>query len=154
MAPYRRTKQWGTVFGLVRELEPYPGITELLSGLNGAGIPVGIVTTASRPLCEAIVRHCGWRVDGIVGYRDAPRRKPHPDPYLEGLARLGINAADAVSVGDSADDVVASRAAGIRTIVGVTWGTLDRDGLIASHPDAICQTVGELAAFLRGHFRH
>jgi len=116
------------------ELRPYDGITELLSELNNKGIPVCIVTTATKALCQAIVRHCGWNVDGIIGFHDAPRRKPHPDPYLKTLELLGVNAADAVAIGDSGNDTVAARAAGIIT-VGSMWGTLDRAELLASHPD-------------------
>jgi HAD superfamily hydrolase (TIGR01549 family) len=52
------------------------------------------------------------------------RRKPHPAIFAEALSQLGVNAADAVFVGDSlADDVGGAHAAGIDAV----W--LNADGI-------------------------
>ena len=43
---------------------------------------------------------------------DVPRKKPHPEPLLVALERLGVPAAEAAYVGDSPEDVEMTRAAG------------------------------------------
>ena len=54
-------------------------------------------------------------------------------------------------MGDSAEDVLAARAAGIR-VVGAMWGTRDRRGLLDARPDEVCETVNELTNLLRSHY--
>lgn len=82
-------------------------------------------------------------------YHDTTRCKPHPDPIpiLLGLKRLGIKAADAISVGDEPKDIQASKAAGVYS-VGALWGTLDKEALRKAHPDALCEIVNELRTLI------
>lgn len=60
----------------------------------------------------------------VIGYECA-RAKPHPDPYLEGLARIGLSADDCVAFEDSVNGVGSAVAAGIYT-VGVGEGSQKR----------------------------
>jgi len=53
----------------------------------------------------------------VVGGDSTPERKPHPLPLLTCLERLGVEAGNAVMVGDSAADVGAARAAGVPVIL-------------------------------------
>jgi phosphoglycolate phosphatase len=57
----------------------------------------------------------------VVGGDSLAVRKPHPGHILGTLARLGVTAADAVMVGDSRNDVVSARAAGLPVVV-VSFG--------------------------------
>jgi phosphoglycolate phosphatase len=50
-----------------------------------------------------------------------PYAKPHPLPLLHAARELGIAPARCVYVGDNASDIVAGRAAGMRTAVAA-WG--------------------------------
>ncbi len=88
-------------------------------------------------------------VDVVAGLEDTERHKPDPAPLLHGAAGLGVDPATCVYVGDAVVDVEAARAAGMGA-VAVTWGAGEAGALAASGPDAVLDTVGELAAFLLG----
>jgi phosphoglycolate phosphatase len=57
----------------------------------------------------------------VVSGDTTPFSKPHPEPLLEAARRLDVLPADCVYVGDDERDIVAGRAAGMRT-VAATYG--------------------------------
>ncbi|MEM6491976.1 MAG: HAD-IA family hydrolase, partial [Pseudomonadota bacterium] len=60
-------------------------------------------------------------------------RKPDPAPVREALRRLGVAPADAVFVGDAAEDRHAARAAGLRVVLmryGYAKTAADRHGAV------------------------
>ena len=59
----------------------------------------------------------------IVSGDTTPHAKPHPAPLLEAAKRLGVDPGDCVYVGDDERDIVAGRAAGMRT-VAASYGYL------------------------------
>jgi HAD superfamily hydrolase (TIGR01509 family) len=63
--------------------------------------------------------------DVVVGFEDYTHPKPHPEPLLIAAKRLGVKAAEAVYIGDSATDKQAAEAAGMPfifcSIQPVTW---------------------------------
>lgn len=81
-------------------------------------IPLGVVTARPRKDAEEVLRRFG--IDGlfatVVAREDAPS-KPDPGPVLLALRHLGVVAA--WMVGDTPDDLVAARSAGVIPI-GVT----------------------------------
>jgi phosphoglycolate phosphatase-like HAD superfamily hydrolase len=83
----------------------------------------------------------------IVTAEDTAERKPDPAPILLGLKRAGALAADAVYVGDGPHDIEAAHAAAMSAIA-VTYGFYDRPALSGHEPDAIVDTMAELAALL------
>jgi HAD superfamily hydrolase (TIGR01509 family) len=145
--PLRRARRWADVYRMIPELRPYEGITELLAELRAKGVPVCIVTSSPAPYCGRIITHWAWAGIKTVCYYDTKRKKPDPEPILLGLKRMGVNAADAISVGDDWKDIAASKAAAVYA-VGALWGALDRATLIQSKPDALCETVGELRSLV------
>ena len=60
----------------------------------------------------------------VIGY-ECPRSKPHPDPYLEGLSRLGLPADACVAFEDSVNGVSSAISAGLYTF-GVGEGSQER----------------------------
>jgi HAD superfamily hydrolase (TIGR01509 family) len=91
--------------------------------------PVAIVSGAFRVEVEAILAGAG--LDGVasavVGFEDAARSKPHPDPYLRALELLSVDASATVAVEDTAVGIASARAAGIRCVAV----------LGSQHPDAL-----------------
>ncbi len=87
-------------------------------------------------------------MDVVIGAEDTERHKPDPDPVLEALRRLGVDAADAAYVGDSPFDIRAAKAAGVHA-VAVGWGGIHPDQrLLHEEPDALVHTAEELHAAL------
>jgi beta-phosphoglucomutase-like phosphatase (HAD superfamily) len=52
----------------------------------------------------------------VVLYGDTDNHKPHPEPLLLAAKKLNINPSECVYVGDSATDIVAARASGMKAI--------------------------------------
>ena len=52
----------------------------------------------------------------IIAVEDVVNRKPHPEPLLAAIKRLGVTSTEAVYVGDSPVDGEAAKAAGMRFI--------------------------------------
>lgn len=139
----RKRRQWPQVYSLIPDLRPYEGVTELLAELRDRGVPICVVTSSPQPYCDRVIAQWEWAGVKTVCFYDTRRRKPAPDPILLGLKRLGVRAGDAVSVGDDPNDVIASKAAGVYA-VGALWGAPNRRALVASGPDALCESVADL----------
>lgn len=141
--PLRKLGRWPAVYDAIPDFSRYDGISELLIELPENGIAVCVVTSSPQSYCKRVMNHFAWKDIKTVCYHDTQHHKPHPDPLVLGLQILGIKSQDAISIGDDPKDTVAAKRAGIFSI-GALWGTLDREALIASKPDALCETVAEL----------
>jgi phosphoglycolate phosphatase len=130
---------------------PYPGVEEGLAQLHGHGLRLGVVTNKPRHAAVALLVHLRlspW-IDVVVGGDCAAQRKPHPQPLLQACEALQLGTAQVLMVGDSATDVLAARAAGVR-VVCVPYGYnegADPRGLAC---DAFIDSVAELPQLLFG----
>ena len=109
--------------GLDQDYEIYPGVTETLGYARSRGIRLAVVTNKPQMFADPLLGYMGLRpyFDLIVGGEVLERRKPDPCPLSHALARLGVEAAAAVMVGDSPNDVIPARALGL-TAVFFTFG--------------------------------
>lgn len=122
----------------VREFVFIDAITDVLSLVhargykavlvsNQQGVGKGLMTMEDlREITEhfqrELVRRCGVSFDDIRYCTDldsdnSPRRKPAPGMLLEAAAEGDIDLSSSWMIGDSVSDVVAGRAAGVRTIL-------------------------------------
>jgi len=122
----------------------YPGIAEALAALGRAGPALAVLTNKPGDMSRTILEGLGVaaRFARILGAGDVPARKPDPAGLVALLAELGIAAADAWMVGDSATDVETGRAAFVR-VAGVSWG-FHPAALRAAGPDRILDDPREL----------
>ncbi|MDD8022209.1 MAG: HAD-IA family hydrolase [Paracoccaceae bacterium] len=101
----------------------YPGAGDLLHRLAARDdCLLGVATGKSRRGLDALIAHHG--LGGLFATRqvaDNHPSKPHPAMLFEALAETGIDARDAVMIGDTSFDIDMARAAGIPSI-GVSWG--------------------------------
>ena len=100
-----------------RVLEGVPlldGVHEALAALHGRH-RLAIVTSSRPENLRAVHRHHGLEryFELVVALGDYARSKPHPDPYLEAAARLGVAPADCLVVEDSERGLRAALAAGM-----------------------------------------
>ena len=133
-------------------LEFCAGMQELLLGLRADGVRLGLATAKRRSTVELAfgpLPELKGLFDVIVTSEDTEHHKPHPEPLLLAVQRLGAAPAEAAYVGDSPFDIEAAKAAGLRSIA-VTWGGIhSEERLRASGPDAIVATPAELEAALQ-----
>jgi len=122
----------------------YPGMADALAALGPPGPALGVLTNKPGDMSRTILQGLGVakRFARILGAGDVPARKPDPAGLLGLLDELGIQAAEAWIVGDSATDVHTGRAAGVR-VAGVAWG-FHPAGLRAAGPDRILDDPREL----------
>ena len=94
-------------------------VPEALDALRGAGLRLACVTNKPAEFTLPLLERTGLlaRLDTAVAGDHVARRKPHPDVILEACARLGVAPAEALLIGDSANDVQAAHAAGSCTLL-------------------------------------
>jgi pyrophosphatase PpaX len=117
-------------------VHPYDGVVEQVLRLDAGGKTLGLVTSKMRGGALKGLRLAGLEAafDVVVGADEVTNPKPHPEPVLLALERLGRRPADAVFIGDSRHDIECGRAAGVKT-AAVLWGPFDRDHLEDLDPD-------------------
>lgn len=123
----------------------FAGVHPTLSELRRRGYLIGIVTSKSRELALRGLRLCSLDllIDEAVFLEDTDRHKPGPEPILAALDRLNISANRAAYVGDSCHDMVAGRAAGVKTVAAL-WGPMPRADLECERPDHLAESPDDL----------
>ena len=123
------------------------------SDSNPAGvvrITLGVVTTKEPEQAEIVLRRLG--LNSFFKHIQSPagdlRAKPAPDTVLAALAALHCIPSQALMVGDTPADMLAGKAAGVRTCA-VTYGFGSREALSGCAPDAVIDSFGELLRVLR-----
>lgn len=101
----------------------FEGVQQLIDGLREQGLGWGVVTNKSARFTEPLTRAIPLfaTAGAIVSGDTTPFAKPHPEPLFEAARRMGVDPASCVYVGDDERDIVAGRAAGMRT-VAATYG--------------------------------
>jgi pyrophosphatase PpaX len=130
-------------------LRPFPGAAETVAELERRGYLLAIVTSKHRRSALRGMELCGIvsHFDVIVTPEDVREPKPHPEPVLFALEKLGVRPEEALFVGDSPHDVAAGKAAGTRT-AGVLWGPFPREALEKAQPDAFLHTQADVLRLL------
>ena len=132
-------------------LEACRGMDGVLATLRREGRRLGIVTAKRRAtvaLAFEVLPELEASFDVVVASDDTERHKPHPDPLLAALKRLGAEPADAAYVGDSPFDVQAAKAARVFA-VAVAWGGIHGEARLArERPDALVHDAEELLGVL------
>jgi pyrophosphatase PpaX len=106
-------------------LECCAGMDDALATLRDRGHRLGIVTAKRRLTVDLAFARLPIEqlFETVVGGDETEHHKPHPEPLLLALERLGASPADAAYVGDSPFDMQAAKAAGLYAI-GVSWGRI------------------------------
>lgn len=129
---------------------PYEGVLDLLDALRWLDIRVAVVSNKHAAAVQTLCAHYfGGLLDLAVGGGDARPLKPAPDSLLYAMAQLGVTADETWYVGDSVQDVLTARNAGVRC-AAVTWGFHDRDRLAAAQPTVLAKDVTELLKAVMG----
>jgi HAD superfamily hydrolase (TIGR01509 family) len=105
-----------------------PGAERLLSEQRAAGIRSALVTSSYPDMIAIALKHLSFEpFDIIVSRDDVVLPKPHAEPYLTALGRLGIGGADALALEDSVSGVTSALGAGCHVAI-VTDEALDIEG--------------------------
>lgn len=129
-------------------MAPAVPLAPLLSGLRGQGLRLGLATNDGEAPARAHLEAAGVAelFDFIAGFDSGHGAKPGPGQLLA-FARLSALAPESVvMVGDSRHDLVAGRAAGMRTVAVLTGiaGAAELEPLA----DAVLPDIGHLPEWL------
>jgi phosphoglycolate phosphatase len=124
----------------------YDGMIPVLDRLDAAGVALAVLSNKPHDLTVRVVEQLlPGRFVEIAGQRPGGPLKPAAEAGLSVTEALGVPAAQCAMIGDSAIDVAAARAAGMRA-VGVSWGLRPRDELASA--DAIADAPHQLIELL------
>ena len=136
---------------LLETTQPFDGVDAMLSALEAAGVPWGIVTNKATRFAAPIVAGLGLaqRAAVVVCGDTTPHSKPHPEPLWHAARAMGLAPQDVVYVGDDLRDAQAAKAAGMAMVVA-TWGYLGLGEPVHSWgADALADAPGQLSSWLR-----
>lgn len=124
-----------------------PGAREVLEEARRDALPCALVTNKPRDVTLALLAALGIAdaFAAVWGGGDGPL-KPAPDSVLATIARLGVSARDAWMIGDGPQDIGAGKGAGCFTVA--VPGIAERERLLASGPDLVCESLHDLRAEL------
>jgi phosphoglycolate phosphatase len=130
-----------------RDTRLFPGMHEVLAGLEARGLNWGIVTNKPAFLTDPLVQKLAFRNPpvSVVSGDTTTNRKPHPEPMLLACTQAGSQPSQCLYVGDARRDIEAGRAAGMPTLVALfgyigaheTPASWDADGMIRSPRDIL-----------------
>jgi HAD superfamily hydrolase (TIGR01509 family) len=99
-----------------------PGVLALIQQAHQQGLRLAIATTTSPVNIAVLLRNAigpDWK-DLFIVIEDAstaPKKKPHPQVYVQTLTRLGLPSGACLALEDSSNGLRAAVAAGIKTII-------------------------------------
>lgn len=120
---------------LIPGLRPTRGARELVQGLQARGLRVVLATSGEAEIVEALLKRA--ELDDLeldrVSSTDVDHSKPDPDLIEVGLNKLGVQAAEALMVGDTPYDAEAARKAGVTCVLLRCGG----DARVEQHPHVL-----------------
>ncbi|HEY9137495.1 MAG TPA: HAD family hydrolase [Terriglobus sp.] len=125
----------------IDRIVPFADARRLLEQMHTRGLRIAVATSSEKDDLEAFktLLKIHDLVEEDVTADDADRPKPEPDIFQAALKTLGVDAADALALGDTPWDVEAARKAGVRTVVVQSGGwskeELEKAGAIAVYVD-------------------
>ncbi len=130
------------------DMQPFEGIEALLDALLARGLQLAVATGKSRRGLERALAACGLRSHFVASRcADETQPKPHPAMLRELMLQLGVDARDALMVGDTSHDIEMARDANVDA-VAVSYGAHPDTALRALRPLACVDSVDALHGWL------
>lgn len=123
----------------------YPGVRETLKWLKKQGVEMALITNKPErfvaPLLDEmrIGRYFRW----IIGGDTLPQQKPDPTALLQVMKMAEVKAHDALFIGDSRNDVLAAKAAGV-ACVAMSYGYNHGRPIAEESPALVIDDLREL----------
>ena len=123
----------------------YPNVVDGLEHLRGAGLRLACVTNKPAAFTAPLLSRAGLAhyFAAVVSGDTLARRKPDPAPMLHAATLLSVAPHEAIAIGDSLNDALAARAAGMRMLAvpygyneGLPVDTIGADAIVSDLLDA------------------
>lgn len=131
---------------ICRDSMLFPGLAELLSALEQARYPWGIVTNKPERMTMPLLASLGLerRSACTVSGDTLPQRKPDPEPLWHACRLANLDPSRTLYVGDAERDIAAGRAAGMPTLAAAYGYITEDDDPAAWDADGIASDTQEL----------
>ena len=142
------------IFNALPEAAPMPCAREVLEYVRARGLRVVLVTGSGQRSLLSRLEHAFpgcFREDRMVTAFDVRHGKPSPEPYLIGLDKAGVCAAEAIVVENAPLGVRAGHAAGVFTLA-LNTGPLPDSVLWEAGADCVLPGMRALAEQARRFF--
>ena len=125
-------------------LETYPNAKKTIQYLKKHGCKIGIVTSKMRDVAAYHLKLTNLfeDIDGIIGYEDAEKHKPDPEPILKALELFNAKKHDTIYIGDHENDIKAAKKAGIESCA-VTYSDRIRE-MLFEQPEYVIDDLDNL----------
>ena len=133
-----------------RDVTLYPGVEKTLAQLRARRLKLGLVTNNSRAATTLTLQRLNLQsaFDAVVTRDDCDQMKPASAPVLKTLTELNISPEATILVGDGVVDVLAAKAAGIRS-VAVTPNPFPLQRLLNAQPDYLLGSINDLPTLIK-----
>jgi pyrophosphatase PpaX len=129
----------------------FPGVRDLLAELKKRAYSLAVVTSRlPATTAEGLEKYrLTEYFDLIVTCDDCKKFKPDPEPVLVALERLGKKPEEALMVGDTRNDILCARGAGVKSVlVGWTAAIPERERTGPDAPDYFIERADDLLDIL------
>ena len=128
--------------------QPFPHVAETLAKLHGQGVKMTIATSRGLESVKDLLTGMGLiqYFDYLLGADSVTKHKPDPEPVLQTLRDMGIDASQTLVVGDMPVDILMGSRADCKTC-GVPYGNASREELQEAGADYIIDDFSELIQY-------
>ncbi len=131
---------------LVHELEPIPGIPQMLKDLGELNCPMALLTSnTSENVKHFIKQHELDYFDWIEGTSGILKKH---SSIRKQIKKHNLDKDNLIYVGDEIRDVVAAKKSGIR-VISVTWGFHPADLLSSKDPDYLVDKPSQIVQIIK-----
>ncbi|MEC7510148.1 MAG: phosphoglycolate phosphatase [Pseudomonadota bacterium] len=126
----------------------YDGVFATLHALKEQGFTLALITNKPSEFIEPILS--SFSIFSLfsltIGGDSLPEKKPSSLPLLHACEKLGVSPSQCVMVGDSKNDIVAAKAANIKSI-GLTYGYNYGESIAKYKPNWVFDDFEEILTF-------
>lgn len=126
------------------EIQPRPGVFELMDGARAAGVPVAVCSASTKAAVTFVLKSLLGKqrfeaLDLFIAGDDVPLKKPDPTIYKVAAERLNVDPARCLVIEDSVIGLNAALGAGMRCVITYHSGTAAQEFKGAS---AVLESLG------------
>lgn len=129
--------------------EPFPGVIEALTLLQGRKIKLALVSGKGPGSMELSLKHSGLKHFFEVIITGSEQRASKPEHIRQVLKMWGLSPEDVAYIGDIAYDVQAAKEVGVLSISALWAETVQLEKVLAMHPDLAFDKVRSFIKWIK-----
>jgi len=129
---------------------PYKNVLSTLQTLQKSGYKMAIITNKPISFVEPILQTLALNsyFDIFIGGDSLSTKKPSPEPLLYVCEKLNSLPSKSIMIGDSKNDIIAAKSAGIQSIA-VSYGYNYGEDIRTYNPDITVNDFAEILEYIK-----